>query len=173
MNNQDYEKARQECWDALHKELLKDEVQWQPVSRKEIVNFVFDRAYALGKQTETITQEDIENEAVDYAFGENKKRPDARPDTAPEYMCEDLIDAFKAGANFALGKQEKDAEDGSLWSRLTDDEKREMQCRYHTNECVLRDHRKRTGDKAQSKAVARMKLLENLFGKENLKNEKK
>lgn len=74
---------------------------------------------------------------------------------------------------YALGKQEKDAEDGSLWSRLTDNEKREMQCRYHTNECVLRDHKKRTGDKAQSKAVARMKLLENLFGKENFKVEKK
>lgn len=50
MNNHDYEKARQECWDALRKELLDGEVQWQPVSRKEIVNFVFDRAYALGKQ---------------------------------------------------------------------------------------------------------------------------
>lgn len=70
---------------------------------------------------------------------------------------------------YALGMQEKDAEDGSLWSRLTDDEKRELQCRYHTNECVLRDHKKRTGDKAQSKAVARMKLLENLFGIENIK----
>ena len=50
MNNHDYEKARQECWDALRKELLDGEVQWQPVSRKEIVNFAFDRAYALGKQ---------------------------------------------------------------------------------------------------------------------------
>lgn len=29
------------------------------------------------------------------------------------------------------------------------------------------------GEKAQSKAVARMKLLENLFGKDNLKVEKK
>lgn len=74
---------------------------------------------------------------------------------------------------YALGKKEKDAQDGSLWSRLTDDEKRGMRCRYHTNECVLRDHKKRTGDKAQSKAVARIKLLENLFGKENLKVEKK
>lgn len=70
----------------------------------------------------------------------------------------------------ALGKQEKDA-GTSLWQRLTNDEKREIQCRYHTNECVLRDHKKRTGDKAQSKAVARMKLLENLFGEENLKNQ--
>lgn len=71
---------------------------------------------------------------------------------------------------FALGKQAKDS-DTSLWQRLTDDEKREIQCRYHTNECVLRDHKKRTGDKAQSKAVARIKLLENLFGEENLKKQ--
>lgn len=49
MTNQEYEKARQECWAALYKELLKDEVQWEPVSRKEIFNFAFDRAYALGK----------------------------------------------------------------------------------------------------------------------------
>lgn len=69
----------------------------------------------------------------------------------------------------ALGKQEKDADGSTLWSRLTDDEKREMQCRYHTNECVLRDHKRRTGDKAQTRATARMKLLENLFGKDNLK----
>lgn len=50
MNNQEYEQKKRECWDALHKELLDGEVQWQPVSRKEIVNFAFDRAYALGKQ---------------------------------------------------------------------------------------------------------------------------
>lgn len=85
----------------------------------------------------------------------------------------DIEQAYEDGANFALGKQEKDAEVGSLWSRLTDNEKLEIQCRYHTNECVLRDHKKRTGDKAQSKAVTRMRLLENLFGKENLKVEKK
>lgn len=78
---------------------------------------------------------------------------------------------FAFDCAYALGKQEKDGEEASLWNRLTDDEKREMRCRYHTNECVLRDHRKHTGDKAQSKAVARMKLLENLFGKENLKNQ--
>lgn len=167
MIQSDYEQKKRKCWVEFCKDNGID--QEVNISIFDAFNQIFDRAYALGKQKETITQEEIENEAVDYALGENKKRPDARPDTAPEYACEDLIDAFKAGANFALGKQEKDAEDGSLWSRLTDDEKREMQCRYHTNECVLRDHKKRTGDKAQSKAVARMKLLENLFGKHNLK----
>ena len=50
MNTKDYDQKKQKCWDALHNELLKGEVQWQPVSRKEIFNFTFDRAYALGKQ---------------------------------------------------------------------------------------------------------------------------
>lgn len=93
-------------------------------------------------------------------------------------MCsftEEDYTAIRKAVEFgiSLSKQEKDEEVVSLWSRLTDNEKHEMQCRYHTNECVLRDHKKRTGDKAQSKAVTRMRLLENLFGKENLKVEKK
>lgn len=91
---------------ASNTEYAEEVIRWL-LSR---YNLVEKSAYDLGKQKETITQEEIENEAVDYAFGENKKRPDARPDTAPEYACEDLIDAFKVGANFALGKQEKDAD---------------------------------------------------------------
>lgn len=118
----------------------------------------------------TITQEEIEKATVEYAASLSEC---GMYDKETPATKEDIEYAFKAGVKFALGKQEKDAEDGSLWSRLTDDEKREMQCRYHTNECVLRDHKKRTGDKAQSKAVARMKLLENLFGKDNLKDKKK
>lgn len=66
MNNQEYEQKKRECWDALYNELLKGEVQWQPVSRKEIFNFAFDRAYALGKQekdtedTVTINKEEYD-----------------------------------------------------------------------------------------------------------------
>lgn len=115
MKQTEYEQKRRECWKDFCRELLPNDDSEATV--QDVLDYAFDRAYALGKQ-------------------------------------------------------EKDAEDGSLWSRLTDDEKREMQCRYHTNECVLRDHKKRTGDKAQSKAVARMKLLESLFGKDNLKNHK-
>lgn len=36
MTQNEYENKKRECWDALRNELLKDEVQWQPVSRKEI-----------------------------------------------------------------------------------------------------------------------------------------
>lgn len=50
MTQQEYEKARQECRDALYDELFKGEVQWQPVSRYDVFCAAFDRAYALGKQ---------------------------------------------------------------------------------------------------------------------------
>lgn len=112
MKDKDYEQKKRECWDALHKELLDGEVQWQPVSRKEIFNFAFDRAYALGKLQascgqvkEGISQEDIEKASVKYA---NK--------TAEQYeVCnsefvQEIMVAFEQGANFALGKQEKDAD---------------------------------------------------------------
>lgn len=138
---------------------------------------------ALGKQKETITQEEIEKAAEEYVLTRQQARHNAKREedatlrdfdkTIKAWDAFDMEQAYEDGANFALGRQEKDAEVVSLWSRLTDNEKREMQCRYHTNECVLRDHKKRTGDKAQSKAVTRIRLLENLFGKENLKVEKK
>ena len=63
MTQQDYEQQKRECWDALHNELLKGEVQWQPVSRKEIFNYVFGRAYALGKQ-EIKQEKDAEDTAI-------------------------------------------------------------------------------------------------------------
>lgn len=117
MTQPEYEQKKRECWEEFKQQNLDGEVQWQPVSRYDVFCATFDRAYTLGKLQascrqvkEIITQEEIENEAIDYAFAENKKRPDARPDTAPEYMSEDLIDAFKAGANFALGKEEKHAD---------------------------------------------------------------
>lgn len=107
---QDYKSSELECWcDFCNTEVARRN-SFDKALVKAANNFAFFRGYRLGKQKETISQEEIENKAVDYAFSENKKRPDARPDTMPEYTCEDLIDAFKAGANFALGKQEKDAE---------------------------------------------------------------
>lgn len=50
MNNQEYEQKRRECWEEYKRENLDGEVQWQPVSRYDVFNFAFDRAYALGKQ---------------------------------------------------------------------------------------------------------------------------
>lgn len=105
MTQQEYEQKKRECWDALHKELLDGEVQWQPVSRYEIFSTAFDRAYALGKQTETVTQEEIRKAAVEYAEenmwypGETSYEDDIND------MTESFADAFESGANFVLGKQ--------------------------------------------------------------------
>lgn len=65
---------------------------------------------------------------------------------------------FDAAVNYILSLP--------LAQRLSEEERRELRCRYLTNQCVIRDHRKRTGDKAQTRAIARMKLLESIFGKE-------
>lgn len=83
---------------------------------------------ALGKQTETITQEEIEKAAWDYAKDAYYPAPDYNwYESDDEQMKEVLENTFKAGANFALGKQEKAADaviqgwvardgNGNLWA---------------------------------------------------------
>lgn len=177
MNTKEYDQKKQECWEEYFKHVV-----CGTDSHEYWFNKIFDCAFALGKEKEPITQEEIEKVAEEYILTRQQARHNAKKEedatmrdfdkTIKAWDAYDMEQAFEAGANLFLGKQEKGA-DTLLWSRLTEDEKREMQCRYHTNECVLRDHKKRTGDKAQSKAVARMKLLENLFGKDNLKVDNK
>lgn len=89
MNNQDYEKARQECWDALYNDLLKGEVQWQPVSRKEIFNFAFEGAYALGmqeKDADTVIQGWVaRDDDGDLFFYNDKPRREKAVWDEPQY----------------------------------------------------------------------------------------
>lgn len=96
MNNQDYEQKKRECWENVKFALR------APNTAREVFEFIFDRAYALGKEKETITQEEIEEAAEKYA--------DPSRTWASGAETQEIKDAFKAGANFALGKQEKDAE---------------------------------------------------------------
>lgn len=182
MTQPEYEQNRAECWEYVSKTIL----TIGGSKEKRAFDYAFDRAYALGKLqascrqvNKIISQEEIEKAALKYVFNRQKARHNAKNDeeaylsdfdnTLKAWDAFDMAQAYEDGANFALGKQEKDAEESSLWSRLTDEEKRELRCRYHTNECVISNHRKLTGDKAQTRAVARMRLLESLFGKENLK----
>lgn len=104
MTQQDYEKAKAACWDAFWKENFKGHPVPPTMSIGEVFDYAFYRAYALGKQKETITQEEIEDAAKDYAYdidGSDWERQRAR-------------DGFVDGANFALGKQEKDADDDKI-----------------------------------------------------------
>lgn len=45
----DYERMKQECWNALYNDKLRYETQIEQVSRKEVFDYVFDRAFQLGK----------------------------------------------------------------------------------------------------------------------------
>ena len=107
MTNEEYNKKKRECWDALHKELLDGEVQWQPVSRYEIFSTAFDRAFALGKQTEAIMREDVEKAAEEYAEKAMEHVYSGEWDS--EYV-QGLIEAAWYDGYTALGKQDASIE---------------------------------------------------------------
>lgn len=112
MTQTEYEQKRAECWIEFCKE---HPIETPSMSIGEAFAYAFDRAYALGSEKETVAQEEIESKAVGYAMDVNNDRlstyPEAiRPQLYPEYDMDDLTNAFEAGAQFALGKQEKDAD---------------------------------------------------------------
>lgn len=59
MGEKDYQQKKRECWEEYKRENLDGEVQWQPVSRYDVFCAAFDRAYALGKEKEAITKDDV------------------------------------------------------------------------------------------------------------------
>ena len=75
---------------------------------------------ALGKQKETITQEDIEKVAKEYVLTRQQARHNAKREedatlrdfdkTIKAWDAFDMEQAYEDGANFALGKQENDAD---------------------------------------------------------------
>lgn len=146
MNTKEYEQKKRECWDALYNELLKGEVQWQPVSRKDIFNYVFDRAFALGKEKEPITQEEIEK-AVEK-FADDIKIPASIPGIMVPFINGIAHDSYLQGAQDFLGKQEKDADtviqgwvaiddDGDLFLYRTKPTRDEVSGMWMSGECPL------------------------------------
>lgn len=97
MTQTEYEQKKRECWEEFCRA---NPSHNKSIFARKVFDYAFDRAYALGKEKETISQEEIADEAKDYAFdidGSDWERQRAR-------------DGFVDGANFALGKQEKDAD---------------------------------------------------------------
>lgn len=102
MTQTKYEQKKQECW----KEYCTSDV---PYDVESAFDFAFDRAYALGKLQascgqvkEEISQEDIEKASINYI----RTNPFVNSRTATTAR-----EAFEDGMKFALGKQEKDAEE--------------------------------------------------------------
>ena len=126
MNTKEYDQKKWECWAAFKKQ---SECEGGCLMADAFFH-AFDRAYALGKQTETVTKEEIEKAATvavrkeylcekcawkdncDFCGGENTAFD------CCECPADSYEDGFKAGANFALGKQEKDAERTTPNNRL-------------------------------------------------------
>lgn len=115
MTQQECDKAKQEYWEEF-KQLGGQ--GWE--SKKYIFDFAFDRAYALGKQTKAIIQEEIEKTAKKYA---EKTMEDVYSEEWDSEYVQDLIEsAWYDGVNFALGKQEKNAEETVIQGWVARDE---------------------------------------------------
>lgn len=107
--NQEYDNKNRECWEEFMTRPNEN-----PQSLRRCFDFAFDRAYAFGKQTETITQEKIEVAAKEYAAEVDKNVRDLygiEEQPASLTFGECAAESFREGVNFALGKQAKDAED--------------------------------------------------------------
>ncbi len=92
MTDKEYQQKKRECWEAY---IAKHGLEY--AIPEEAFIFAFDHAYSLGKQTETISQEDVEKAAEEYA--------EPTRTWASGAETQEIKDAFKAGAQFALGKK--------------------------------------------------------------------
>lgn len=121
MTQTDYEQKRAECWHEYFSADKRFTTAYEHEISKDAFYSAFDRAYALGKEKETITQEEVEKAAEEYVLTRQQARHDAKKEedatildfdkTIKAWDAYDMEQAFESGANFALGKKEKDAED--------------------------------------------------------------
>lgn len=116
MTNQDHDQKKRECFVKFCKDNGID--QEVNISIFDAFDQIFDRAFALGREKETITQEEIEKAAEESAKKEYlcekcawKEDCDHCGGQNSAFDCcecpaDSYEDGFKTGANFALGKQE-------------------------------------------------------------------
>lgn len=100
MNNQaEYEQKKRECW----KEFCKEHPLDATANGGVAFRFAFDRAYALGKQTKAITQEDVEKGAEEYA---EKAMERVHSDEWDSEYVQGLIEAAWHDGYTAFGKHD-------------------------------------------------------------------
>ena len=104
MTQSEYEQKRTECWE----EFCKDPHLCDSHSlTKSTFNFAFDRAYAIGREKETITQEEIYNQFKEKLYNNDFLADKNNPSFVDRYI--EYTKVYKWVVN-ALGKQEKDAD---------------------------------------------------------------
>lgn len=102
MNKQDYGQKRRECWEEYVNMLNRN------CATRYVFDQIFDRAYALGKQTEAITREEIEK--VAKRFADEIRIPASISGVMVPFINGLAHDAYLQGARDFLGKQEKDTD---------------------------------------------------------------
>lgn len=103
MNTKEYDQKKQECWEEYFKHVV-----CGTDSHEYWFNKIFDCAFALGKEKEPITQEEIEKVAQERA--DNILHDYRIEEMLRDDLRVDMINLFKDAIDFALGKQEKDAD---------------------------------------------------------------
>lgn len=105
MTDKEYQDKKRECWENIKFALR------APNTDRKTFDFIFDRVYALGKQTEAIMREDVEKAAEEYAEKAMEHVYSGEWDS--EYVqC--LIEAAWYDGYTALGKQEKESKSMQL-----------------------------------------------------------
>lgn len=110
MTDKEYKQKKLKCWKKFCKSNgLYNQVH---VLVPAAFKYAFDRAYSLGKQTEAISQEDVEKAAEEYCDQHSEEIIERQQDDCKTWnpLEEGIMNAFIVGANYALGKQEKDAD---------------------------------------------------------------
>mgnify|MGYP000277718436 CR=1 FL=1 len=153
MTQTEYDQKKRECWEEFKDAVFSGNTSYSTCSA---LDFAFDRAYALGREKEAITQEEIVEAAKKY------------DSEHAYYNSNDVIECFVEGANFALGKQEKHAEETPISERLYEEEKSQLEWLYH--------YLNRAVDKQENESVSVailfevMERLEDMFGIDLLTN---
>lgn len=129
MENKEYEAKKHECCEEFCRA---NPSHNKSIFARKVFDFAFDRAYALGREKETITHEEIEKAAIEYVLTRQQARHNAKKEedatmhdfdkTIKAWDAYDMEQAFESGANLFLGKQEKDAEDTVIQGWVARDE---------------------------------------------------
>lgn len=100
MTQSEYGQKKRKCWEELSKEIL----TIGGGKEKRAFDFAFDRAYALGRETETITQEEIYNQFKEKVLNNDFLADKSDPSFVDRHI--EYTKVYKWVVN-ALGKQEK------------------------------------------------------------------
>lgn len=120
MTEQEYEQKKRECFVKFCKDNGID--QEVNISIFDAFDQIFDRAYALGREKETITQEEIEKVAKEYVLTRQQARHNAKREE--DATLRDFDKTIKAWDAYDMEQAFEDgytASEQSMWRSVEDE----------------------------------------------------